>query len=101
MAGSNSASNGSLPNFSCRLAQPATTPGTVTVSQPLLGCLARPLESVQYFFLKYSTFHAAGAVPEEFRPCNLAPPHKLPKQSPPIPTKNGSTQVHVAHTHSE
>src|SRR5690606_28834901 len=96
MAGSNSASNGSLPNFSCRAAQPATTPGTVTVSQPLLGCTARPLPSVPYLFLKYSVLQAAGAVPEEFRPCSLVPSHKMAKQSPPIPQETGSTSVIVA-----
>src|SRR5690606_28467315 len=96
MAGSNRDSNGSLPNFSCNAAHPATTPGTVTVSQPRLGCLAKPLASVPYLRLKYSTFQAAGAGPEEFRPCSLAPSHKMAKQSPPMPQETGSTSVMVA-----
>src|SRR3546814_10595935 len=96
MAGSNRVSNGSLPNLPCRAAQPATTPGTVTASQPRLGCLARPLESVPYLRLKYSTFQAAGATPEELSPCSFLPSHKMAKQSPPMPQDTGSTSVIVA-----
>src|SRR5690606_8962498 len=61
-----------------------------------LGCLASPLASVPYFFLKYSTFQAAGAGPEEFRPCSFLPSHKMAKQSPPMPQETGSTRVMVA-----
>ncbi|CFN74455.1 Uncharacterised protein [Bordetella pertussis] len=96
MAGSNNCSNGSLPSFSCSAAQPATTPGTVTASQPRLGCTASPSGPVPYLRLKYSTFHAAGATPDEFRPCNCRPSQTMAKQSPPSPQDTGSTSTMVA-----
>src|ERR1700754_4327731 len=96
MAGSNSCSKGSLPNFSCSAAQPATAPGTVTLSQPRLGCLARPSVPVPYFFLKYSVLQAAGATPEEFKPCSCLPSQTMAKQSLPRPHDTGSVNVIVA-----
>jgi hypothetical protein len=78
------------------VAQPATTPGTVAESQPRLGRLARPAASVPYLRLKYSTFQAAGATPEEFRPCRRWPSQTMAKQSPPRPQDTGSTSVIVA-----
>src|SRR5690606_33900292 len=88
--------NGSLPSFSCRAAQPATTPGTVAASQPRLGCLARPSGPTPYLRLKYSTFQAAGATPEEFSPCSSLPSQTMAKQSPPRPQETGSTSTMVA-----
>ncbi|CPQ28404.1 Uncharacterised protein [Bordetella pertussis] len=85
-----------MPSFSCSAAQPATTPGTVTASQPRLGCTASPSGPVPYLRLKYSTFHAAGATPDEFRPCNCRPSQTMAKQSPPSPQDTGSTSTMVA-----
>ena len=44
MAGSNSFSNGSLPNFACSSTQAETQPGTVTESQPRAGIALLPLK---------------------------------------------------------
>jgi hypothetical protein len=42
MAGANSRANGSLPKRADSAFQPATWPGTVTVSQPTWGMLSCP-----------------------------------------------------------
>lgn len=85
-----------MPSFSCSADQPATTPGTVTASQPRLGWIARPSAPTPYLRLKYSTFQAAGATPEEFRPCSSLPSQMMAKQSPPRPQETGSTSTMVA-----
>ena len=76
--------------------QPATTPGTVTESQPRLGCTASPFGPTPCLRLKYSTFQAAGATPEEFRPCSCWPSQTMAKQSPPRPQETGSTSTMAA-----
>ncbi|CFT98499.1 Uncharacterised protein [Bordetella pertussis] len=61
-----------------------------------MGCTASPSGPVPYLRLKYSTFHAAGATPDEFRPCNCRPSQTMAKQSPPSPQDTGSTSTMVA-----
>ncbi|MNV46459.1 hypothetical protein D3C71_1382920 [compost metagenome] len=58
--------------------------------------MARPSGPVPYFALKYSVFHAAGATPDEFKPCSSLPSQTMAKQSPPRPQDTGSTSTIVA-----
>src|SRR3954464_2086164 len=89
MAGSSRSAKGSLPNFSDSATQLATAPGTVTESMPRLGgALASP-----YLREKYSGFHAAGAGPEEFRPCSRLPSQRIANASLPRPLLHGSHTV--------
>src|SRR3954470_6129122 len=92
MAGSSKSANGSLPKRSDRATQLATAPGMVTESMPRFGgALASP-----YLREKYSGFHAAGAGPEEFKPCNFLPSHRIANASLPRPLLHGSHKVITA-----
>ena len=90
MAGSSSSANGSLPQRFDSAAQPATAPGTVTLSHPRIG-IEPPWRR-----LKYSGLHAAGATPDAFSPCNCAPSQRMANRSLPRPFEIGSTIVSAA-----
>src|SRR3569832_249629 len=92
IAGSSKSAKGSLPNFSDCATQPATAPGTVAESIPRLGgALASP-----YFREKYSGFHAAGAGPDELRPCSFLPSQRIANMALPKPLLQGSQIIITA-----
>ncbi len=96
IAGASTSANGKRPRRPCSSPQPATAPGTVTVSQPRTGrFFAR---SSPYLRRKYSSVHAAGAVPLEFSPssCLVAGSHTMAKLSAPSPLLQGSVIVMTA-----
>src|SRR6185369_15067283 len=93
MAGSIRSAKGSLPKRSLSATQPATAPGTVTESKPRLGGLTA---SAPYLRLKCSVVHAAGALPEAFRPCSCWPSHTIANASLPRPLLTGSQIVMAA-----
>ena len=87
MAGSNSFSNGSFPNFACRSAQARGAPGTVIGHQPRFGMLVWPAARMA------AAEVAAGARPDPLMPCKLLPSQTSEKTSPPMPLEHGSTTV--------
>ena len=89
MAGASTSANGSLPKRSDSATQLATAPGTVAESKPRLGGVA----ASPYLREKYSGVHAAGAGPDELRPCNCLPSHRIANESLPSPLLHGSQMV--------
>jgi hypothetical protein len=90
MAGSSRSANGSRPQRRDSAAQPATAPGTVTLSQPRTGSAPPWRRS------KYAGLQAAGATPEALRPCSRSPSHRIANRSLPRPLDTGSTMVNAA-----
>ncbi len=86
IAGSNSFSNGSLPNLACSSTHAETAPGTVTEFQPTAGMALPP---------KYSGVHSAGERPDALRPCSCRPSQTMANASEPMPLDTGSTSVRV------
>src|SRR5690348_14248665 len=92
IAGSSKSAKGSLPKRCDKAIQLPTAPGTVAESKPRLGGVA----ASPYFLLKYSGVHAAGAGPDELRPCNCLPSHRIANESLPSPLLHGSHSVITA-----
>ena len=85
MVGANNCANFSLPNLPCRVCQPSTQPGTVTLWMPPDGIEVIPC------FLKNSGVSALGDHPLAFSPCifpDLAS-KTMANKSPPIPFMPG------------
>jgi hypothetical protein len=70
--------------LACSSTHADTAPGTVTEFQPNVGTPLPP---------KYSGDHAAGDLPDAFKPCNWLPSQTIAKASEPIPLDTGSTTV--------
>src|SRR4051812_10415217 len=89
IAGSSRSANGNLPKRSDSATQLAIAPGMLTESKPRFGGVA----ASPYLREKYSGVHAAGAGPDELRPCTCLPSHRIAKESLPRPLLHGSHSV--------
>ena len=86
MAGDSKVENGRLPKRSRNAAQPATTPGTVTLYTPRAGSSVMPCA------FRNPGVIPAGAHPLAFSPCSLPvlASWTMAKRSPPMPLPVGS-----------